>query len=109
MTIELITPEQHAQILDIYTKFPALNFQNDGFEYLDKSKFTPEEKEAFETVENILKIHVKGFDSFNNFKTRDSGEIVLRFQFDWNADKEQGGHFEGVGYLKLNELLNGFK
>jgi len=44
MTIELITPEEHKTLKDIFNNYPKLTFQNNGFEYINKSEFTEEEK-----------------------------------------------------------------
>lgn len=106
MKIETISQEEHDILLDIYTSFPALILQNKGYEGLDKSAFTPDEKEAFETVTNLLKNHIVGFSSFQNFRQKD-GKVELRFQYDYNYDNG-GLPFTGVGYILLDELLNGF-
>lgn len=110
MTIELITPEQYATLLDIYNKYPALSFQNNGYEYLDMSKLTNEELEKFKEVEDILRKAIKGFSKFNHFRLGTiTKEPQIRFQYNWNADIENSFHFTGVGYLFIDELKNGFK
>lgn len=40
MKIELITPEQHSELLAIYTNYPALTLENKGFEGIKRSEFT---------------------------------------------------------------------
>jgi hypothetical protein len=103
MTIELITPEEHKTLKDIFNNYPKLTFQNNGFEYINKNEFTEEEKNAFETVTSILKKSIIGFRSFNNFRIDSKGNIKLRLQYAWSES------FTGVGYIKLDELLNGFE
>lgn len=82
---------------------------NIGYEYIDKTKFTPDDWKDNETVEKILGNAILGFANFSNFKTNKEGAIQLRFQYDWSADSEgRSIPFTGVGYLLLDELLNGF-
>ncbi|WP_428743170.1 hypothetical protein [Tenacibaculum sp.] len=110
MTIELISKETYNILRALQRNFPVLTFNNNGYECLNKSKFTGQEENAFKLVSSILKKHIKGFSEFNNFKLRKSGEIVLRFQYNWNADdRRRNGYFIGVGYLKLIELYRGFE
>ena len=40
MTITLITPENHAKLIEIYNNTPALFLQNNGYEYIKKDKLT---------------------------------------------------------------------
>ena len=109
MTITLITPEEHAWLLFVQKEFPALTFENNGYQYIDKSKFTEEEKQKFNEVEAFLKKSIKGFHEFNNFKIRKNGQVVVRFQYSWTADEENPRtSFTGVGYIEVDELLNGF-
>lgn len=101
MTIKLISKEQYDLIRKIQKKFPVLTFQNKGYEYI-RTPFNNEEQEAFDKVSEILKNHIKGFSKFNNFRKK--GKIIeLRFQYRWDES------FTGVGYIKLFELLNGFR
>jgi hypothetical protein len=106
MTIKLITQEQFDLITDIKEKYPALTLENKGYESICIKDLTVEEKEAMDKVSAILKDHITGFRKFSNFRTR-GGEIQLRIQYDWNYDKGSPS-FTGVGYLMLEELLNGF-
>jgi len=110
MTIKLITKNEYDKLLSIQKEHPILTFQNNGFEYIDKSKFPKNDKKAFDFVSQLLHGHVEGFREFNNFKIRKEGHIALRFQYDWTADSdEEELPFVGVGYLEIDELLNGFK
>jgi len=108
MKIELISPEQYQTLRDIQANHPALTFQNRGYEYIKKSDLSKEDLKALDTITEILKKHVKGFSEFFNFKLDKDGAIKLRFDYNWGAD-EEGHYFIGVGYLPLDELLNGFK
>jgi len=109
MTIELISQIEFDTLLKIYETHPILTFQNVGYQYIDKSKFTESDKEAFNDVEKILRASILGFNEFNNFKLTKNGEIGLRVQYDYSADDEGNSRpFTGVGYIKLNELKNGF-
>ena len=58
MKIELITPETYEKLKSIFEQYPALTLQNNGYEYLNKSKFTEDEAKAFSEVSDILKKHV---------------------------------------------------
>jgi hypothetical protein len=110
MKIELITPEEHAKLLDIYSNFPALTLQNIGYQYIKKDSLTDEEKSKLKEVTEILKKTIVGFNSFSNFRIEKNNEIGIRIQYDWTAhDRSLGIPFTGVGYILLDELLNGFK
>ena len=103
MTINLITVEEFDILMNIYTNYPKLTFQNNGFEYIDKSTLSADEKSKFEEVTNILKKAIHGFSSFNNFRVNQkTSKPEIRLQYHWD-DK-----FTGVGYLLIEELLNGF-
>lgn len=106
MKIETISKEEHCILFDLYDQYPTLTLQNKGYEGLDKSAFTSDEKKAFETVNNILKNHVAGFSSFQNFRHDKDGNVEIRLQYNYNYDG--GLPFTGVGYILLDELLNGF-
>lgn len=109
MTINLISKEDYNKILNIQEKFPFLTFENKGYEYR-RGPENEDESKALEEVESILKESIIGFDRFSNFRIRDS-KIQLRVQYNYDADKEEGykSSFVGVGYLMLDQLLNGFK
>jgi len=112
----LTTIEQHEYdfLLDIQKRFPALTFQNNGYEYINKSKLTEEDLKAWKDVENLLRKAIKGFNCFKNFCYNKKGILNIRFDYDWGWTLEnevavhKGAYFTGVGYLELQELLNGF-
>lgn len=106
MRIELITKEQHSILKSIFEKFPALTLQNVGYQYIDRSKFTAEEEEADKVVTEILSKSVKGFVEFSNFRINRNNEIKIRLQYDYSWDVNYP--YIGVGYILLDELLNGF-
>lgn len=110
MKINLITQEQHDTILNIYKSFPTLTLQNKGYEGINRSLLTEEEKRADKEVNEILKKSIIGFSKFQNFKTNNKeNNLTIRFQYDWTAhDRSLGIPFTGVGYILLDELLNGF-
>ena len=107
MEIKTISKEEHALLKDIQSTYPALTFQNKGYEGLDHKIFTPAEKDAFKKVTDILKSHITGFSRFQNFRHNKAGEIEIRLQYNYNYDRD-GVTFIGVGYILLDELLNGF-
>ena len=112
MTITLITQEEYDKLLSIQKEFPALTFQNNGYEYLNMSKLTEIELEKFKEAESILSKSIKGFSKFNHFKLSKNGAPFLRFQYDWNIDYDGKGYvppFTGVGYLLVEELFKGFR
>ena len=104
MKIQLITPEQHENLLNIYKTYPALTLQNNGYEYINKAKLTDNEKASLKEVEEILNKHIEGFSSFSNFRlSKKTQEIEIRLQYRYDSS------FTGVGYILLDELLNGFR
>jgi hypothetical protein len=109
MTITLITQEQYDRIMEIQKNYPLLTFQNEGYEYPDKSKWDENHWNAFNEMTEILSKHIKGFSKFNNFKISKKGFVMLRFQYNWTIDDEnKSSYFIGVGYLSVDELLEGF-
>lgn len=108
MEIILITEDEYKTILEIQEKHPKLTFQNNGYEYVDKSKFSAEDFDAFDKIQEILRKHIGGFSKFNNFKISKSGEKQIRFQYNYSHNTNNIP-FTGVGYLEISELLNGFK
>lgn len=107
MKIELISEEEFNTIEKIYNDYPALTLNNKGYEHIDKSKFSEDEKCAFNMVAEILNHHIFGFHEFSNFRNCE-GEIQIRFQYNYNYDNDHIP-FTGVGYIFLSELKNGFK
>ena len=117
MTITLITQEEYDKLLSIQKEFPALTFQNNGYEYLNMSKLTEIELEKFKEAEAILKKCILGFSKFNHFRIDKLKEtkqevLVVRFQYNWTADDDYSKNplpFTGVGYLEVEELFKGFR
>ena len=115
MKIELISKEDYNLLLEIQKNHPILTFQNKGYECIDKSKFTDDDKIAFDKVTKILRKSILGLCEFNNYCHSEHNELRLRFQYNYNADwnsKVDKGHnilFTGVGYILVDELLNGFR
>ena len=103
MKIKLLSKRKYTQLKSIQTKYPILTFQNVGYQYIDKSKFTEKDKVAFDKVTEILKLHIERFVEFNNFLFNRVGELVIRFQYHYDSS------FTGVGYITLEELHKGFK
>lgn len=109
MTIKLIDQVSHDRLIDLQEKYPNLTLQNVGYEYIDKSKLTPEELAAIQEIEALLKDHILGFSSFSNFRKNREGQLQIRFQYNYEADKKVPSiSFIGVGYLLIEELLIGF-
>lgn len=106
MKIELLSTEQHAMILSAYEN-KELFLQNTGYEGIYKAGLSDAAKDQFKIIETILKNHIAGFSSFQNFRLSKVGEIQLRFQYNYNYDTNDLP-FIGVGYITLSELLNGF-
>jgi len=107
MKIELLTPEQHDQLLNIHNSFPELTLENKGYEGINRRELSDEAKEADKQVNAILKANVCGFSSFQNFCHTKDGDIRIRLQYNWGAE-DNTMPFTGVGYVLLSELLNGF-
>ena len=103
MTINLIHEREYNLLKSIQINFPNLTFQNDGYEYINKSKFSERDKKAFRIVSNILSKAIEGFSRFDNFRLTKKGEVQIRFQYAWDIS------FTGVGYLELVTLFEGFK
>lgn len=103
MEIKLIDDAIYNELLEIQKNYPILTFQNEGYEYIKKSLFNDEEKEKYNRINEILKNHIEDFVIFNNFLfPKKSDRVIVRFQYKWSEI------FTGVGYLFLDELLNGF-
>lgn len=105
MTITLISKEVYDRIVELQKNHPSLTFENKGYQYQYPE---PEDQEAFNEVETILRECIMGFSKFFNFRIR-KDKIQLRFKYSWTADDpDRTTSFTGVGYLMLEELLNGF-
>jgi hypothetical protein len=105
MTIETITPAQKNELVDIYTNNPKLTLQNKGYE--TPQNLSEADKAAAKQLESILSKHIKGFSSFTNFRLNKKNELEMRFQYNYNYDNNKVP-FTGVGYILVDELLNGF-
>jgi len=109
MTINLIDEPTYDRLIAIYNFYPNLTYQNKGYDYPNKSKWSVDDLAAHKEVTEILKKSIVGFSEFNHFKNRKDGEPVFRFQYNWTADESSGLPFIGVGYLEIQELFTGFK
>lgn len=107
MKIQLLTIEQHNELLNIYNSFPELTLENKGYEGIYRAGLSAEAKEADSKINIILKSSIVGFNTFQNFCHTKDGEIRLRLQYNWGAE-DNSMPFTGVGYILLTELLNGF-
>jgi len=107
MKIELITQEQYDFILEVQQKHPELTLQNKGYETIDNKFISATALLALKDVHDILEEKIVGYKVFQNFKISKDNEVLIRFQYNYNYDG--GIPFIGVGYIKLKELLNGFK
>lgn len=114
MTITLIEQHEYDMLMETQAKFPNLTYQNEGYDKPDKSKWSKEDLEAHKTCEDFLRKCINGFSQFNHFKLRKGGKVCIRFQYDWTFDDPNRTtsftttSFTGVGYLEVQELLNGF-
>ena len=108
MTITLISPEEHKFLMESYENYPRLCLQNQGYEYINPKSLDEEDTARIKEIETILRKSILGFSKFSNFKKDKNENPQIRFQYDWSADIEYGTHFIGVGYIKIDELLNGF-
>lgn len=113
--VKLITPEDHKTLGDIQKNFPNLTYNNKGYEG-NMNTLTEEDKAMFSVVSEILKKTILGFSEFNHFimrtkKGQDKATACIRLQYDYSASTnptDKGRYFKGVGYLTIDELLNGF-
>lgn len=111
MKIKLINKEQFNDLENKFNTNKGLLLQNKGYEGIRKEDLSKEDLKALEEINDLLKVHIVGFSHFQNFRnSKKTGEIELRFQYNYNADNPNGGiSFYGVGYITLKELLNGFE
>lgn len=111
MKITLIEQHEYDMLMETQAKFPNLTYQNEGYDNPDKTKWSKEDLEAHKTCEDFLRKCINGFFTFNHFKLRENGRVCIRFQYDWVDPDDRAGNllsFIGVGYLEVQELLNGF-
>ena len=110
MTIKLIDEPTYDRLIAIYTMHPNLTYQNKGYDYPNKGKWSPEDLAAHKEVGNILEEHIIGFREFNHFNHAKDGTPRIRLQYDWTADDNSNPiPFTGVGYIEIDELFTGFK
>ena len=107
MRIKLIKKRTYNKLLSIYNKYPKLTLQNKGYETINRDNFNEKEREADKEINSILSDTITAFRGFQNFCLSKDGEIQIRLQYDYNYDG--GIAFTGVGYILLDELMNGFK
>lgn len=107
MKINLISQDEHKFLIDTFDKHPNLIYQNKGYDYLNWDKLTEEDKQAHEQVTELLKKTVIGFGKFNHFKLNKAGDKQIRLQYNYGAE-DNTRSFTGVGYVLIDELLNGF-
>lgn len=108
MKIELIMQEDYDILIDIYKNFLELFLQNKGYEGIDRSQLSFEAIEKDKIVNDVLRKSICGFSSFQNFRKDKKGNAQIRLQYNYNYDGK-GLPFTGVGYILIDELLNGFK
>ena len=110
MRITLISPEEHKFLMESYENYPRLCLQNQGYEYINPKSLDEEDTIRIKEIETILRKSILGFSKFSNFKKNKEGGPVIRLQYNWDADSDSANktHFTGVGYIKIDELLNGF-
>ena len=111
MKIKAITNEEYDFLVKAQEQHPILTYQSKGYDTFDETLLSYEDKEAIEEVEKILKESITGFSSFTNFtNVKVDGEegVFIRLQYDYGAEDDTV-RFTGVGYVKIEELLNGFE
>ena len=107
MKIQLLNKSNYLELKNIFEKNKGLTFQNNGYEYINIQNLSNEDKESFYRVNQILKNHIVGFYRFNNFRLTKNKNIQIRFQYNY-GEEDNTMYFVGVGYILLDELLNGF-
>ena len=77
--------------------YPDLVFNNEGYQILPR-EVVEEHKQPILELESILKSVVPSFVSFQNFKLRSNGDLVIRYQAYWSDS------FIGVVYTPVKEF-----
>ena len=111
MKIKAITNEEYDFLVKVQEQHPILTYQSKGYDTFDETLLSYEDEEAIGEVEKILKESVTRFSSFTNFTNVEvDGEegLYVRLQYDYGAEDDKVT-FTGVGYVKIEELLNGFE
>lgn len=111
MTFNLITEEEFQVLNGIYNNFPALTFQNEGYQGINREDLTEEEREKIKEIEVILEKSIIGFSKFQNFRNDKQGVPYIRLQYDYSADDDtnSAAPFTGVGYIKIDTLKDGLE
>lgn len=118
MILTTLEKSDYDILLNIQKEFPNLTFEHEPYQEWIPQHFTEEDKNALNEVKLIMKKAITGFSKFTNFYYNKSGILCIRFYYDWsfewNNDEQKiiirkDNPFTGVGYLCLDELLNGFK
>ena len=118
MILTTLEKEDYNKLVEIQKEFPNLTFNHEPYQQWIPKHFTEEDKNALNEVKLIMKKAITGLSKFTNFYYNKSGILCVRFYYDWsyewNNDEEKiiirkDNPFTGVGYLCLDELLNGFK
>jgi hypothetical protein len=85
------------RLIEIQQLYPALTFDNNGYEYLSK-EIRDNHKEQIDEISFIIKKIDSSFVKFFNFKPRKNGSFAIRY--DYYYDKS----FIGVNYLEIDKL-----
>ena len=101
MKVEEITQEEYDWLLGLQMDNPNLTYDNKGYNELDETTLTEEDRMVRETIEAFLKEKIKGFSRFQNFKLDTDKNPIIRFQYDYSAYREGSTQFIGVGYIDL--------
>lgn len=96
---EVIWPNNtsYNRLREIQDEYPDLTYNNKGYESLSREAFD-KHKDLLDEITEICKETVNGFSSFNHFKKRKDGTVVLRLQYKWSDSP----HFTGVGYFNVD-------
>lgn len=114
MILTILEEEDYNKLLDIQKQYPNLTFKHEPYQEWIPAHFTEEDKNALNEVKLIMKKAITGFSKFTNFYYSKNGDLRVRFYYDWSftlingITVREGVSFTGVGYLELQELLNGF-
>jgi hypothetical protein len=92
-----MTNKYYYKLVLLQKRNPELTFNNNGYEYLSK-EIIEKHKSQIEEISNILKITVKDFIKFNNFKLRKNGKFSVRCQCKYNVG------FTGVIYFNIDDF-----
>lgn len=118
MILTTLEKEDYNKLLDIQKQYPNLTFVHEPYQGWIPAHFTEEDKNALNEVKSIMSKAIKGFSKFTNFYFNKKGILCIRFYYDWSYTWDNdvnkipirsGLPYTGVGYLYLDELLNGFK